>query len=434
MRLNLCGKKVAAIPYYEKLEQKHLAKLQKYYLSGKDKNCGVGFITFRSVDSMERAQSSYRNYGSVFFSLKNACSASDVNWEFVNSNALHGRCYMFALTFLFILVFFVILTPTNFINYFTSFYSTVTGDIGASLIGEYLPTILLLVYQQVILPYAIDFLVTTECHTNKSEATISSMTKFLLFNSFYVFFLQFFGLQFIKLVDLALDRDLSAWVSLVANSLTSTGQFFCVFMSQLAFMANGLDMLQAGRLVSIKFSEFMALTAEEKEKAYIVSVTQPPYYSFTMNYTISLTSFLTILTFSIVFPLILPIGLVYFIIRYYVQKYNMLCLFAIPKEGQEKISESGLYFLELSIIFFQLVTSLTFMLSKSDVYYAIGGLLALTSLVMLICFVTCCYRLAMKRTARESKSLERMELLGDAVDFRHPLMKAEVDLLTLSSH
>lgn len=433
VRLSLCGSKVPAILHFEKLEEKHLTKLHKYYMQGKERNCGVGFITFRSTEAMERAKSSYRSYENVSFMLMSACSSSDVNWQYVNSNPLHGACFMFVLTIAFILVFFIILTPANFINFFTSFFQTVAGDVVAGLLGEYLPTLLLLVYQQVILPYAIDFLVSTERHISKSEATVSSMTKFLLFNSFYVFFLQFFGLQFIKLVDLAINNTLDSWVDRIANNLTSTGQFFCVFMAQMAFIANGLDLLQVGRLVLIKYSQFMAVTKEEKEKAYIVTSTQPPYYSFTMNYTISLTSFLTILTYSIVFPVILPIGFVYFTIRYYVQKYNMLCLFAIPTEGQSKVSESGLYFIELAIIFFQIVTSLAFMLSESDVYYFVGGCFALVSLLMLLLFISCFYRFALKRAKKEAKSLDRMELLGDSTDFRHPLSKVDVEMLGPSS-
>jgi hypothetical protein len=184
------------------------------------------------------------------------------------------------------------------------------------------------------------------------------MQKFLLFNSFYVFFLQFFGMQFIQIVGTVLNGDIDSWVSRTANSLTSTGQFFTVFMAQMAFLWNGMDLLQGGRLVGIKIAEAMAITNEEKEKAYIVRGNQPPYYSFTMNYTISLTSFLTVLTYSVTFPIILPIGLVYFCLRvrcmqFFVQKYNLLCLFAVPMEGQNKIAESGEYFLELSIIFFQ---------------------------------------------------------------------------------
>lgn len=149
-----------------------------------------------------------------------------------------------------------------------------------------------------------------------------------------------------------------------------------------------------------------------------------------MNYTISLTSFLTVITFSVVFPLILPIGLLYFSLRYFIQKYNLLCLFAIPKEGLSRVAESGQYFLEFALVFFQLVTSLTFMLSQGEVYYVLGSLFALGTLVQLATVSVCFYRHALKKTLVETKSIERTELLME--DFRHPLIAVGVDQLGLS--
>lgn len=269
IRVKLCTK-VPAIQHLEALETKHLAKLQRHYHAGLDRTCGVAFITFRSVEALNKVKASYSNTEGVFFQLHEACSPADVNWNYVNSSPLHGACFKLALTLLFIILFLLVLTPTNFINFFTSIYEQGVGSAGAGLVGEYLPTVLLLVYQQVLLPIAIDFLVSTEHHVSKSEAAVSSMTKFLLFNSFYVFFLQFFGMQFIKIVDLAIYGDLNSWVGKVANSLTSTGQFFTIFMVQMALLGNGLDLLQAGRLIVIKIAQWQALTQEDKEKAYVV--------------------------------------------------------------------------------------------------------------------------------------------------------------------
>jgi len=149
-----------------------------------------------------------------------------------------------------------------------------------------------------------------------------------------------------------------------------------------------------------------------------------------MNYTISLTSFLTVLTFSVVFPLILPIGLLYFSLRYIIQKYNLLCLFAIPKEGLSRVAESSQYFLEFALVFFQLVTSLTFMLSQGQVYYVVGGIFALGTLVLLAAVGVCFYRHALKKTLVEAKSIEKTELLTG--DFRHPLIAVGVDQLGLA--
>ena len=272
MRVKLC-KKVPAIPHLEALEMKHLTKLQKHYHAGLERTCGVAFVTFRSIEALNKVRAAHGNASTAFFQLHEACSPSDVNWTYVNSTPLHGMCFKFALTLLFIVIFLVFLTPTNFINFFTSIYEQGVGSAGAGFIGEYLPTILLLVYQQVLLPYTIDFLVSTERHVSKSEAAVSSMTKFLLFNSFYVFFLQFFGMQFIKVVDMAIYGNLNAWVTKVANSLTSTGQFFCIFMLQMALLGNAIDMLQPLRLVLVKVAEYQAITQEERVKAYTVTLT-----------------------------------------------------------------------------------------------------------------------------------------------------------------
>lgn len=132
-----------------------------------------------------------------------------------------------------------------------------------------------------------------------------------------------------------------------------------------------------------------------------------------------------------VFPLILPIGLIYFSLRYFIQKYNLLCLFAIPKEGLSRISENSQYFLQSALFFFQIVTSFTFMLNRHEVYYILGGILALISLILMLGVFICMYRNSFRRNYVEGKSMERAELLTG--DFRHPLMTVGVEQLGLSS-
>ena len=270
MRVKIC-QKVAAIPYLENEEKTLLEKLQNYYFSGLEHTCGAAFVTFHSQSALLQVKNAHKNspFG-VFFELHEACSPLDVNWENVNSTPMKGKLNRFALTVVFAVVFLVILTPTNFTFLLTHLYKH-SVSIGADVLESYLPTILLFLYQQVFLPYTMDCLVSRERHVSKSEATASNMIKMLVFNSFYVFFLQFFGMQFITLLRNALQSDMTTWVQTISNSLTSTGQFFTIYLLQLTFWGNGLDLLQPLRLIQVKLAEYRAISQEHYVAAYTVN-------------------------------------------------------------------------------------------------------------------------------------------------------------------
>lgn len=102
----------------------------------------------------------------------------------------------------------MILTPTSFTVYIGEFLEQLGAkpSVGSAL-SIYLPSLLLLLYQQIILPLAVTFLVKLEKHHNQAEATNSSLRKFLFYLAFYVFLYPLLGLQFYQIIEMILGSD-----------------------------------------------------------------------------------------------------------------------------------------------------------------------------------------------------------------------------------
>ena len=131
---------------------------------------------------------------------------------------------------IFIVLFLIILTPTSFNSLIVEFFESIGAKaIVGGIVGGYLPSLLLLIYQQVIMPEAVEFLVELERHPYKHDEISSGLRKYLFYFAFYIFVYPLFGLQFIQLIDLLINSD-SNWEQDFADNINTTGQFFTIFL------------------------------------------------------------------------------------------------------------------------------------------------------------------------------------------------------------
>ncbi|CAG9328897.1 unnamed protein product [Blepharisma stoltei] len=356
--------------------------------------------------------------------VASAPAPHEIKWENMNYNQLVTRGRRIALLAIFVVVFFIFLTPTAFVRYINDALSGMEIDkYIEGIFTTYLPTLLLLIYQGVILYHSIIFIVKQEKRVNVAMEIVSRLTKYLIFMAIYVFLLQALGMQTVVQVS---TGGWDGWRTLFPNKIAETGLFFTIFMIHQALIQNGLALLQPGLIIISKIKWKLAKTPHEKIKAL-----DSPDFDFAYETAVTLNSFLILLSYSIAYPLILIIGLIYFFIRFMTQKYLILCTFYVNKSSTgSAIPKAYLYSILTYIFIFQLFTGLIFTINKNYPIQIVGGVLIIIAFVVYLIFL---WKLPiiMKFVRKIIKKFEKIE--GRKLDnfehgevlYIHPVEKKE---------
>lgn len=102
-----------------------------------------------------------------------------------------------------------------------------------------------------------------------------------------------------------------------------------------------------------------------------------------------LTVMIIAFSYVITSPLTCVLGAVYFNIRYFIDKYNILCLFYVDYESKCQTAKYSLRFLILSVAMFQIFTSCMLMSVATISYVIVGAVLCGISFVALIVLLCC---------------------------------------------
>jgi hypothetical protein len=107
------------------------------------------------------------------------------------------------------------------------------------------------------------------------------------------------------------------------------GTFYLYYMTVMTFMGNGLLLLQIARLILNKLKARDAFTTREELMAWVNVPYDIGYESAT-----HMTCMIIAFSYVITTPVVCVLGALYYNIRYFVDKYNLLCLFYIPFESK----------------------------------------------------------------------------------------------------
>lgn len=243
--------------------------------------------------------------------LSRAPAPSEIKWE---NYQLNGglRSFKRVLIYIFFFItFFLLLTPAGIF----SFLSFILSDIGAGSIlvgffGKMLPSLILFLYQSVILRNSVKFIVELEKLKNKSSEIINSVVKIAVVMIFYVMFVPLLGMQAYNLIENVLAGDIGEWRKKLAEGICYSGQIFALFLIHIFFLKNGADLLQIPKLVRVKFRQSRALNDEERQLAY-----EAYEFRWAYEYGVSLTAITIILVFSVAYPIVIFFGFLFFTFR-----------------------------------------------------------------------------------------------------------------------
>ncbi|CAG9312888.1 unnamed protein product [Blepharisma stoltei] len=289
-------------------------KIKENINNSQNTNSGAAFVICCNRSLSRELAEPYTIRNDLFQSLdwhKNETPApSDIIWENIGTPENYHSYTGICINLLFIVIFLVILTPSSFSLYISTGLEEigVRSSIGNA-IGMYLPSLFLLIYQQIILPRAVSYLVKLEKHYNSAEATNSCLKKYLFYLAFYIFLYPVLGLQFYQIIEMILTSE-NDWKNELATSINAAGEFFTIFMVHQAFIKNGLDLLILPKYAKVKAKSLRAYTEIEKALAYSADD-----FDFSMEFAVTLNTLIICISFSIVYPIILIPSIIFFFIR-----------------------------------------------------------------------------------------------------------------------
>jgi hypothetical protein len=354
-----------------------------------------------------------------------ASSPEDVIWKNVGVNLNFSTTSRILYNLLFVFLFLMILTPTTFNYLIISLVESIGGGtLLKGIIGVYLPSLLLLVYQQVVLPEAVEFLVARENHSYKHDEISSGLRKYLFYLVFYIFLYPLLGLRFIEFVKIFFDSSVD-WEEEFANSVNETGQFFTVFLIHECFIKNGWDLMVTGKYFKSKAKALIASNDEERALAF-----EAEDFKFDLELAISLNIFIIVCSFGVVYPLVIVPGLGFFglrvrLIQYFVHKHNLLAVFYVNRNSSAfPVLFSILCSISIAMFSMQVLTGATLILSGVDDYLVIAKLIVPASFCQLVLCILYFNNLIAKGKVERVKESERLVQV-DEREFYHPLDKDE---------
>lgn len=207
IRKHLFARQIDAINHFEKLIQKHQSKYQTSIPNAKTANTGFAYLMCKTPSSAQHIKKNFQRsideLNSFMWFVHTAPAPHEIKWENMRHNFLVIRGKRILLLIFFIFLFFVWVTPTGFLKFTNDLISDFTARFYfSSIFSQYLPTLILLTYQNVILYYSINYIVSHEKRTSLTMETISRFEKYLIFMAFYVFILQALGLQTIMQISI----------------------------------------------------------------------------------------------------------------------------------------------------------------------------------------------------------------------------------------
>jgi hypothetical protein len=124
--------------------------------------------------------------------VRHASSPDDIMWENIGHNRRLMGWKNGCRNFILIIVLLFLFTPAYLVKLVLDTFSDI--GIGASIISSYIPSLVILIYIEVLIPAVIDYMVDNEKHYRKSDEVHSSVQKYISILVFMVFGAGLIGL------------------------------------------------------------------------------------------------------------------------------------------------------------------------------------------------------------------------------------------------
>ena len=384
--LNCCKKhkKIDAQIYFQHLKKKKKKMLKFYRQLNSRRNTGNAFILFKSplivddilnhkeiiIGKMNSFEGTLLNVGNWI--IKRAPTPSDILWDNIKYSKKWRTIRMVVFTLVLFIVCLIIITPNYIFQelspLITNMSSQIKDEMTSSLIKEYSYPLIVVIMNSGIIPVIVGYIAVAEMHYKRSYREKSIFVKNVVFMVINCFFIPTFGvLSWFKLKECIRYLLVTHWDMDISEGFIRNSYFFLRYAIQVTFISNGIQLLALPQFFVKKMRVLLASSDYEKFYASMIK----KYFDYGYNYSFSITVFILIICFSTTIPLITPFGALFFFIKYYIDKYNLLFLYPAEFESHGNVTEMIIKFELIGIFFFQFIISNTFIKIFRDKDYAI---------------------------------------------------------------
>ena len=376
-------KRDAAI-YFQHLVNINEKMLKFYRELNAKRNTGNAFILFKSptivdeilnhkeiiIGRMNSFEGTLLNVGNWI--IKRAPNPSDILWDNIKYSKKWRTIRMVTFTLALFIVCLIIITPNYIFEelspLITNVSSQIKDEMTSSLIKEYSYPLIVVIMNSGVIPFIVGYIAVAELHYKRSYREKSIFVKNVVFMVINCFIIPTFGvLSWSKLKECIKYLLVTHWDMDISEGFIRNSYFFLRYAIQVTFISNGIQLLALPQFFVKKMRVMLASSDYEKFYASMIK----KYFDYGYNYSFSITVFMLILCFSTHIPLITPFGALFFYIKYYIDKYNLLFLYPAEFESHGNVTEMIITFELIGIFFFQFIISNTFIKIFKDKDYAI---------------------------------------------------------------
>ncbi|XP_071962779.1 calcium permeable stress-gated cation channel 1-like isoform X2 [Antedon mediterranea] len=368
------GPKVDAIEYYSR-QADHLASaVMTEKQSALQSNLGMAFVTVSTVEAGARIVSDYatlktgpptvssvsRTVHSTTWTVDYAPWPDDIIWQNLSVSNLKWWVSVITVNICLFLVLFFLTTPSVILTSLDSTnYKNAIDNLNSAVISQFLPTLLLLMFAALLPQLVIYSSYYFEYHWTRTTLNHVIMRKTYVFLMLMLLILPSLGLASAQaLFEYTLSDQENIKMRWGCMFLPDNGAFFVNYIITSAFIGTALELIRFPELFLYIIT--MVWTRSEAEK--ITARKKLAYeFQYGVNYAWMLTLFSIVFAYSITCPLIVPFGMVYFIFKHMVDRYNIYFAYA-PSRIDKGIHDSAGNFvvisgiiLQLSILFFSVL-------------------------------------------------------------------------------
>jgi hypothetical protein len=138
--------------------------------------------------------------------------------------------------------------------------------------------------------------------------------------------------------------------------MLSTYNYFTLYFIQLTFISVGNWMLDLVHLVQVKFFKWMHKRKQRRYRRYLTFVDNVPF-EFAPHASIVCTTYAIAFLFSITVPYVTIFSVPFFMMKYYVDKYNLTFCYESQQHGKGVIAYKLLPLTVFSIMFSQVLNA-----------------------------------------------------------------------------
>ena len=371
---------------------------------------GMAFVTFEDINHartvmedhdrnfIERCLALNKRAGESKLAMKPhswkvwfATQPDDIIWENLSNRHWQALKKFTANLLIFIIAFFLT-TPQYLVKQLEPFLENLKLPV---MLTDILPSLLLILFSWLlpVIIYYVDFYVG---HWTRSGQNHAIMIKTFFFLILMVIALPTFSFTTTKVLLEFLFKDKRLnWECMFGPEVDA---FFVNYVITAALTWTGLELVRFGEI-----SYYLLQVCLSRSKADTPAIRKASRYEFRFGdqYARMMLLFAMVVMFSLSCPLITPFGLLYFILKYMVDKHNLAFVYA-PSKVHHKLHATAIKMMIVSVALLQVLTLIfNFVMCQDFFDLSMMGWKTYSCLSLLVITINICSAQIWSRTCRK---------------------------------